>query len=114
MLNSVANRVELAGVLLERKALRYTPAGVPVSECVIRHESEQIEAGLARRVGCEVYAVGLGPVARWLQAAPPGATVQVSGFLAARSASSKSLRLHIHTIEFVEGNQNGQIPQEEG
>jgi primosomal replication protein N len=53
-------------------------------------------------------------MARWLQAAPPGSTVSLSGFLAARSANSKALRLHIHTIEFAEGNKNGQVLQEEG
>ncbi|MBK1679678.1 primosomal replication protein N [Rhodocyclus tenuis] len=104
----------MAGVLVERKALRFTPAGVPVSECLIRHQSEQIEADVPRRVECEVQAIGLGPVARWIQAAPTGATVRLSGFLAARSANGKQLRLHIHTIEFVEGKQNGQVLQEEG
>jgi primosomal replication protein N len=108
------NRVELAGVLVERKALRFTPAGVPVAECLIRHQSEQIEAGVVRSVECEIQALALGPVARWLQAAPPGSTVSLTGFLAARSANSKALRLHIHTIEFAEGNQNGQVLQEEG
>lgn len=78
------------------------------------HESEQIEAGSPRRVVCEIQAVGLGPSAKWLQAANPGSTVRVTGFLAARSQHSKQLRLHINTIEFVEGNENGQILQEEG
>ncbi|MQY51216.1 primosomal replication protein N [Rhodocyclus tenuis] len=108
------NRVTLAGVLVERKALRFTPAGVPVAECLVRHQSVQVEAGAERRVECDVQAIGLGPVARWLNAAPPGATVRIEGFLAARSANSRQLRLHIHTIEFVEGNQNGQVLQEEG
>ncbi|MBN9421973.1 MAG: primosomal replication protein N [Candidatus Accumulibacter sp.] len=108
------NRVELTGILIERKALRYTPAGVPVTECVIGHQSEQVEAGSPRRVECEIQAIGLGPTAKWLQAASPGATVRMTGFLAARSQHSRQLRLHVNTIEFVEGNQNGQILQEEG
>jgi primosomal replication protein N len=33
--------------------------------------------------------------------------VHLTGFLAAKSQSSKQLRLHVTTIEFVEGNQNG-------
>ena len=101
------NRVELTGVLIERKALRYTPAGVPVMECVIGHQSEQVEAGSARRVECEIQAIGLGESAKWLQAATPGVTVHLTGFLAAKSQHSKQLRLHVTTIEFVEGNQNG-------
>jgi primosomal replication protein N len=98
------NRVELSGCLIERLALRYTPAGVPVSECRIRHESEQIEAGGARRVECEVPAIGLGDPAKWLQAVTPGAAIRVTGFLAAKSRNSKQLVLHIEHLEFLEGN----------
>ena len=76
-------------------------------ECVIRHQSEQVEAGKPRRVDCEVQAIGVGEPAKWLQAANPGATLRVNGFLAARSLNSRTLRLHINSIEFVEGNQNG-------
>ena len=76
-------------------------------ECVIGHQSEQIESGKPRRIDCEVQAIGVGEPARWLQAANPGTTLRVSGFLAARSQNSRQLRLHINSIEFVEGNQNG-------
>ena len=108
------NCVELTGILIERKALRYTPAGLPVAECVIAHESEQCEAGRQRRVECEIQAIGLGETAQWLQAATPGVKLQLTGFLAARSQRSKQLRLHLTTIKFVEGNQDGQVLQKEG
>ncbi|MBK7356877.1 primosomal replication protein N [Propionivibrio sp.] len=101
------NRVELTGILIERKALRYTPASVPVTECVVRHQSDQIEADRPRRVECEIRAIGLGDAAKWLQAATPGAMVHLTGFMAASSRNSKQLRLHVITIEFVEGNENG-------
>jgi primosomal replication protein N len=74
---------------------------------VIEHQSEQVEAGGSRRVECEIQAIGLGDTARWLQAATPGVAVRVTGFLAAKSQHSKQLRLHVTTIEFAEGNQNG-------
>ncbi|MBL8397739.1 MAG: primosomal replication protein N [Candidatus Accumulibacter sp.] len=108
------NRVELTGTLVERKALRFTPAGVPILECLIGHRSEQIEAGHLRQVECDIQAVAVGPTAHWLQAARPGALLRLSGFLAARSRNSRQPRLHLTTIEFVEGNQDGQILQEEG
>jgi hypothetical protein len=57
---ALLNRVELAGTLIERKALRFTPAGVPVIECLIGHQSEQLEAGSPRRVECEIPAIALG------------------------------------------------------
>ena len=87
--------------------LRFTPAAVPVTECVIGHQSEQTEAGNPRRVECEIQAIGLGETAKWLQAATPGIKVHLTGFLAAKSRHSKQLRLHVTMIEFVEGNQNG-------
>ena len=95
------NRVELSGVLIERKALRFTPAGVPVVECVIGHCSEQLEAGSPRRIECEIPAIVLGETSRWIQDAAPGTPLKLSGFLAARSRNSKQLRLHVTTIEFV-------------
>jgi len=76
-------------------------------ECAIAHQSDQVEAGSARRVECEIQAIALGETAKWLQAATPGVQVHLTGFLAARSQHSKQLRLHVTQIEFVEGKQNG-------
>ena len=40
--------------------------------------------------------------------------LKATGFLAARSRNSKSPVLHVNTLEFSEGNENGSILQEEG
>ncbi|MEY2633542.1 MAG: primosomal replication protein [Pseudomonadota bacterium] len=108
------NRVEVSGQLVERKALRHTPAGVPVSEGRIAHHSRLQEAGLPREVECEVPVMALGETARWLEATPLGSLVGLTGFLAARGKSSKSLVLHVTQIEFLEGKENGKVLQEEG
>jgi primosomal replication protein N len=89
--------------LLERKSLRYTPAGVPVSEGVLQHTSEQMEAETKRLVEMEMAVVALGEAARWLQAAPIGGSVKITGFLAAKSRNSKMPVLHVNSIEFLEG-----------
>ena len=78
------------------------------------HQSEQMEAGSARRVECEIQVIALGEGARWLQAVSLGTAMQIKGFLAARSRNSRQLRLHATTIEFVEGREDGTIFQEEG
>ena len=101
-------------MLVERKALRFTPAGVPVAECVIGHRSEQIEAGRPRCIECEIQAVALGEAAHWIQAAHPGMPLRLAGFLAARSRNGKQVRLHVTTIEFEEGNVNGKVHEEKG
>ncbi|WP_232368535.1 primosomal replication protein N [Azospira inquinata] len=102
-----ANHVEISGVLIERKALRYTPAGVPVSEGRLRHESELTEAGKPRLVECEIGVIALGDSAQWLQSAAAGGRMKIIGFLASRSRNSRQPVLHVERIEFLEGNENG-------
>jgi primosomal replication protein N len=97
-----ANRTELAGIIQERGALRYTPAGIPVLEFQVIHESEQNEAGGRRRVRCEIACVALGPTALLIKEAPPGSEIRVSGFLAARSLKRKTPVLHVTEVEYVE------------
>lgn len=94
--------------------MRYTPAGVPVSEGWLQHSSSQIESGAERSVEVEIAVVALGENARWLHAAPLGGAVKLTGFLAAKSRHSKAPVLHVNTLEFLEGNENGSILQEEG
>ena len=104
----------LTGQLLERKQMRYTPAGIPVSEGWIKHRSLQMENGTERQVELEIAIVALGENARWLEAAPLGGEIKVTGFLAAKSRNSNRPVLHVNTLEYLEGNENGSILQEEG
>ena len=62
----------------------------------------------------EIAVVALGETARWLEAAPLGGAVKLTGFLAAKSRNSKTPVLHVNTLEYLEGNENGTILQEEG
>ena len=94
--------------------MRYTPAGLPVSEGSLQHSSLLMESGTERLVELEIAVVALGESARWLQAAPLGGAVKLTGFLAARSRNSKTPVLHVNSIEFLEGNKNGSLLQEEG
>ena len=118
MADTGLNQLLFDATLTELQPLRRTPAGVPVAGCSLAHESQQIEAGLARNVEVELQAVAVGELAGVLAAAIPGMKVRVAGFLAARSLRSKSPVLHLSKVEFLEGNQNGfqaQIQvQEEG
>jgi primosomal replication protein N len=98
-----ANRVELSGTLAELGALRHTPAGIPVIEVRIRHESQAEEAGSRRKVEAEVEAIAFQTDARLLAAAAPGSALRAEGFLCAKSRRSKKLVLHLTKIEFTEG-----------
>ena len=89
----------LSGVVVHIEPIRYTPAGIPLLSFVLQHASEQIEAGLKRKVECEVNAVALGDIAK--QNIQLGANIEAKGFLAKRSAKSTQLVLHIVKLELV-------------
>ncbi|MDO8314022.1 MAG: primosomal replication protein N [Rugosibacter sp.] len=101
------NLAQLSGYLQERGALRRTPAGIPVLEFSLAHESIQIESEVERKVHCEMNCVAIGSQAQLLATIKPGDELKVSGFLAARSLKRRMPILHVNTIEFVEGNKNG-------
>jgi primosomal replication protein N len=102
-----ANRVWLSGKLLARGALRHTPAGVPVVEFSLGHQSRQEEAGGMRQVECELTCVSVGATAGLLAAARLGGQLKITGFFAAKSLKSRTPVLHVKEIEFLEGNENG-------
>ena len=95
-----ANRVTVSGRLIELDALRHTPAGVPVMKFRLQHESTQTEAGAVRKVSCEIAAVAFEREATLLAAARLGSDVKVTGFLAAKSRTSRSVVLHATGVEF--------------
>ena len=97
----------MSGRLLARGALRQTPAGIPVFEFSLRHQSTQEEAGAARQVDCEIACVALGVPAGLLNVAKLGDRLTVKGFLAAKSLKNRTSVLHVKDIEFQEGNENG-------
>lgn len=87
--------------MLQMAALRYTPAGIPLLSFVVRHVSEQIEAGMQRRAECEVTAIAMGDLAVKSQGIKEGAAIRASGFLAKRSLKSTQLVLHINQLEII-------------
>ena len=95
------NLLVMQGALIHKETLRYTPAGIPLLSLTLQHASEQLEAGLMRKVECEVNAVALGDMALKAQAIAPGTPLSIRGFLAKRSLKSTQLVLHINTIERI-------------
>jgi primosomal replication protein N len=95
------NLLVIQGELLKVEELRFTPAGIPILNMVIGHLSEQVEAGMKRRVECEVNATVMGELAKTCQRLKEGATVNASGFLAKRSFKSTQLVMHINKLEQV-------------
>jgi primosomal replication protein N len=99
-----ANRLTLDATLAERGDLRYTPAGIPALECVLRHASIQSEAGGERKVECELAAVAFGEPAILLAKVTAGTELRCKGFLARRYRTGITLALHVNEFESMEGN----------
>ncbi len=93
------NKLAISGQVTQLDDLRYTPAGLPLLSFVISHVSEDIEAGMKRKVECEVKAVAIGDIANTnIQL---GTQLNALGFLAKRSAKSTQLVLHIKHLELI-------------
>jgi len=96
------NRVGLNAVLREREALRYTPAGVPMVAMKLSHESIQREAGAERTVQLEIDALAADDVALRISRVALGTGLKLTGFLAPRRRSARSLVLHVTGFELNE------------
>jgi primosomal replication protein N len=94
------NKLVLQAEVVQIEPLRYTPAGIPLLNVVLRHASEQTEAGMKRKVECEVNAVLLGDLA--LHGLKVGAGIMAQGFLARRSLKSTQLVMHINDIKTMQ------------
>lgn len=97
----------MSGELRSRGVLRSTPAGISVIEFALGHRSDQDEAGVKRRVECEIKCIVLGALAGSLNVVALGARMTVEGFLAAMSLKNQTPVLHVKRIEFLEGTENG-------
>ncbi len=75
--------------------MRYTPAGVPIVTASLLHSSQQMEAGVERRVDFEIAALAAGEISGRMARAELGAVHLFTGFLAKKSRNSKSLVFHI-------------------
>ena len=92
------NRMVLSGLLVERQALRYTPAGLPALNVGLKHESTVSEDGQPRKVSMEMRAVAIGEITRTLSAMALGTEGLFGGFLAG-ARNGRGLLLHITSVE---------------
>lgn len=89
------NAVAVSGELKDVEPLRHTPAGIPLLNFTLTHKSQQIEAGYKRQVECELNGIAIGEVAVVMSRMPPGAMVNVEGFLNRKNRMSAQLILHV-------------------
>ncbi|MBU3724214.1 MAG: primosomal replication protein N [Burkholderiaceae bacterium] len=93
------NRSVLSATLVEKKAKRFTPAGLPVLECQVHHESQVLEAAAMRTVGFECRVKAVGDIAERVEQLVIGSVLTMTGFLAPARQHSKQLIFHITDFE---------------
>jgi len=89
------NEISLNGEFTQKAPMRFTPAGVAVLEGVFHHQGEVMEAGAKRKLAFDFPAIAIGEIAAALDKEPLGKALQVTGFIAPRSARSRQLIVHI-------------------
>lgn len=94
------NELRLTATVAREDDLRYTPAGLPVLQIWLSHQSRQTQSDIPRDVGFEMQAVLIGKLAERLTGKLINQTVDVSGFIAQRSLRNPRLVLHIESIEW--------------
>jgi primosomal replication protein N len=92
------NRLVLSAQLLERGAMRYTPAGLPALDLVLKSESEVEQNGQPRKVSLEIRAVVIGEITKPAQLLVLGTQAIFAGFLAT-SRNGKGLVFHVTAID---------------
>lgn len=108
------NQLSLQARILEMGALRYTPAGLPVLDLILSHESEVMEAGMPRRVELTISAKAIGEWGQKMASLPVGTEMRVRGFLAPTRKNSSRLVLHIQQAEFPGRLRNTDTPPSPG
>lgn len=92
------NRVVLSAQLVERGAVRYTPAGLPACDFQLKHESQVTEAGQPRQVFMEMRAVAIGDIAQRLVRLEIGTAGTFAGFLT-NQRNGRGTVLHVTEFE---------------
>ncbi|HBI84043.1 primosomal replication protein N [Orrella sp. NBD-18] len=95
------NRLDVLGQVSELSPVRYTPAGIPVLEFLISHQSEVTEAGHPRQLAFVLPVLAMGDLVRMAVTMGLGQTVRIQGFLAPVRKDSPRFRLHAQQIQQI-------------
>ena len=92
------NDFRLTAKLVNKKELRYTPAGQTVIECQLESSGTVVEAGIERKVDLNLLAVAIGKPANALDQMQIGEVGNFQGFMAHQSIRHQALVFHITQI----------------
>ncbi len=95
------NRLDVQGQVAELSPVRYTPAGIPILEFLISHESEVTEAGQPRQLAFVLPVLAMGDLVQMAVTMGLGQAVRIQGFLAPVRKDSPRFRLHAQRIQQI-------------
>ncbi len=93
------NAVQITATLVDKRELRYTPAGIAVFEGMFHYSGDVYEAGGMRHLEFDFSALSFADVAVRLEKVAPASKVHMKGFLSPRTM--KSSKLTVHVTEFT-------------
>lgn len=88
--------------MLQRSAPRFTPAGLPALDIVLRHESELQQDGPARKVSLEIRALAVGAVQAKIGALALGSEAVFGGYLSP-GRNGRGLQFNVIEVEPLAG-----------
>ncbi len=92
------NRVVLTAQLVERGALRFTPAGLPALDLSLKHESSVTQDGQPRQVSVEIKARAIGEITQRLASVEMGSTHGFAGFLGSQR-NGRGVVFHVTELD---------------
>ena len=92
------NRLVLTAQLLERGALRYTPAGLPALDLSLKHESQVTQDGSARQVWFEIRGRAIGEITQRVEGLELGSTHGFAGFLGS-ARNGRGVVFHVTELD---------------
>lgn len=95
------NKLQLTANVVERQAVRYTPAGVPITGATLQYSGQVVEAGVARQVELTIEAVAAGEASAALAASEMGKVLLFTGFLAKKHRNARTLVFHITALQDI-------------
>ena len=92
------NRLVLTAQLVERGAVRYTPAGLPALDLSLKHESEVTQDGTPRKVSMEIKARAVGQITQRLAGIAIGSSHGFAGFLGSQR-NGRGIVFHVTELD---------------
>ena len=92
------NRLVLTAQLVERGALRYTPAGLPALDLSLKHESQVTQDGTVRQVWFEMRARAIGEITAQVAKLELGSEHGFAGFLGS-ARNGRGVVFHVTELD---------------